>query len=86
MMIVSQKSRPDRIAAMYPVLFAGGAVWIEMLAHKHRLGWLKPVSVLSIVGIGLVLTAAGGTAAAAGCDRAVRGGDGGRAADRARRG
>jgi len=54
MMIVSQKSRPDRIAAIYPVLFAGGAVWIELLARRHRLGWVKPVSLLLIVGAGLV--------------------------------
>jgi len=54
MMIVSQKSRPDRIGAIYPVLFAGGAMWIEMLAYKHRLGWLKPASVVLVVGIGLL--------------------------------
>jgi len=55
MMIVSQKSRPDRIAAIYPVLFAGGAVLIELLAQKDRFGWVKPASVVLIVGTGLAL-------------------------------
>jgi len=53
MMIFSYKSRPDRIAAMYPVLFAGGAVWIEVLAHRQRLGWLKPAIVVLVVVAGL---------------------------------
>ncbi len=54
LMIVSQKSRPDRIAAMYPVLFAGGAVWIEGLVHGYRLGWAKPASLLLVAAAGLV--------------------------------
>jgi dolichyl-phosphate-mannose-protein mannosyltransferase len=54
MMIVSQKSRPDRIAALYPMLFAGGAVWLEAISHKHRLGWTRPASLLLIVSGGLV--------------------------------
>jgi hypothetical protein len=53
-MIFSGKSRPDRIAAMYPVLFAGGAVWIEVLANRARWGWLKPVSAVLVVACGLV--------------------------------
>ncbi len=54
MMIASQKSRPDRIAAMYPVLFAGGAVWIEAIARRQRFGWARPASLVLIVGGGLV--------------------------------
>lgn len=54
MMVASQKSRPDRIAAMYPVLFAGGAVWIETLARRERLGWIGPASVALIAALGLV--------------------------------
>jgi hypothetical protein len=54
MMILSQKSRPDRIAAIYPVMFAGGAVWIEMLARRHRVGWLMPAAGVLIVAGGLV--------------------------------
>ncbi len=53
-MVFSGKSRPDRIAAMYPVLFAGGAVWIEMLAAKPKLGWARPASVVLLVAAGLV--------------------------------
>lgn len=54
MMVFSGKSRPDRIAAMYPVLFAGGAVWIELLAQRARLGWIKPAGVVLVVALGLV--------------------------------
>jgi len=53
MMIASQKSRPDRIAGIYPVLFAGGAVWIEALAQRRRLGWARPASVALVVIAGL---------------------------------
>jgi hypothetical protein len=38
-MIVSQSSRPDRIAAFYPALFAGGAVAFQGI----RLAWIGPV-------------------------------------------
>lgn len=54
MMILSNKSRPDRIAAIYPMLFAAGAVWIEMIARDRRLGWLEPTSVVMVVAAGLV--------------------------------
>jgi len=54
MMAVSQKSRPDRIAAMYPALFAGGAAWIEAWIGRYRLGWARPASVALVVVVGLV--------------------------------
>ncbi|MGD8328081.1 MAG: glycosyltransferase family 39 protein [Acidobacteriota bacterium] len=49
LMVFSNKSRPDRIAAIYPTLFAAGAVGIEMLARRARLGWIKPASVALIL-------------------------------------
>lgn len=33
-MVVSQSSRPDRIAAIYPVLFAGGAVVLDTITKR----------------------------------------------------
>jgi 4-amino-4-deoxy-L-arabinose transferase-like glycosyltransferase len=54
MMVVSQKSRPDRITAMYPALFAAGAVGIELFAARQRLHWIKPAVVVLIVTGGLV--------------------------------
>jgi len=54
MMVFSNKSRPDRIAAMYPTLFAAGAVSIELLAQRARLAWIKPASILLVLLAGLV--------------------------------
>jgi 4-amino-4-deoxy-L-arabinose transferase-like glycosyltransferase len=41
LMLVGQKSRPDRIAAAYTVLFAGGGVLLEVLARDARGRWLR---------------------------------------------
>lgn len=38
-MILSKSSRPDRISAMYVLLFAAGAVWVEHVAATIRRRW-----------------------------------------------
>jgi hypothetical protein len=53
-MVFSGKSRPDRIAAMYPILFAGGGVWIEAYLRSLRVRWLAPAAIAVLVGLGLV--------------------------------
>jgi len=52
-MVFSNKSRPDRIAAMYPTLFAAGALGLEMLAARGRRAWLKPAGVVLVTVGGL---------------------------------
>jgi hypothetical protein len=44
MLVLSQSSRPDRMAGIYPVLFAAGAVWWERRAKSAR--WTYAVAVL----------------------------------------
>ena len=41
LMLVGQKSRPDRIAGAYPVLLAGGGALIDDLARRRGLAWLR---------------------------------------------
>lgn len=55
LMIVSRSSRPDRIAAIYPVLFAAGAVAIEAFTRDRR-RWLRGGAVILVVaGAALVI-------------------------------
>ncbi len=55
LMIISRSSRPDRIAGIYPVLIAAGAVALEAFVLRQRVFWLKPVIavLLAIGGIAL---------------------------------
>jgi hypothetical protein len=41
LMLVGQKSRPDRISAVYTILFAGGGVLLEQLTRPARGRWLR---------------------------------------------
>jgi hypothetical protein len=52
-MVLSGKSRPDRIAALYPLLYAGGAAWIDGLARPTGRAWLRPASVALVALLGL---------------------------------
>jgi 4-amino-4-deoxy-L-arabinose transferase-like glycosyltransferase len=54
LMVASQKSRPDRIAAMYPVLFAAGATWIGAVAANRRFRWARPASIVVVTASGLL--------------------------------
>ncbi len=41
LMLVGQKSRPDRIASAYTALFAGGGLVLEELARRRGFAWLR---------------------------------------------
>lgn len=41
LMVASQKSRPDRIAGAYPMMFAAGALWWDRIS-RARARWLTP--------------------------------------------
>lgn len=41
LMLVAQKSRPDRIAGVYTILFASGGVLIEELSRHRRGRWVR---------------------------------------------
>jgi 4-amino-4-deoxy-L-arabinose transferase-like glycosyltransferase len=50
-MIVSRSSRPDRIAAFYPVLFAGGAVMVQNIRQRTlRRAWTSVTIVMLVAG------------------------------------
>lgn len=54
LMLASQKSRPDRIAGMYPILLAaGGAMLTRLTASRAR--WLRPTIVAVLVATTLPL-------------------------------
>jgi hypothetical protein len=55
LMLASKSSRPDRIAGIYPVLFAAGGAAIESFIASHRVPWLKGVSMAMVVAGGLIL-------------------------------
>jgi hypothetical protein len=54
-MVVSQSSRPDRIGAMYTVLFAAGAVAIEKLRRPPALRLVSYLMIVMLVGGAIVL-------------------------------
>jgi hypothetical protein len=54
-MVLSQSSRPDRIGAMYTVLFAAGAVAIEKLRRPLALQFVRVVLIVVLVGGAIVL-------------------------------
>jgi 4-amino-4-deoxy-L-arabinose transferase-like glycosyltransferase len=41
LMLIGQKSRPDRIAGIYPVLFAAGATWWDSVVRRAGLRWTR---------------------------------------------
>lgn len=50
-MVFSNKSRPDRVAGLYPVLVAAGAVAVEAFTRRPRWGWLRP-ALLVVIALG----------------------------------
>lgn len=54
-LILAQSSRPDRIAAAYPVLFAGGACLLEKLRQR----WIMPTALATVVAAGIAFLPAG---------------------------
>ena len=59
LLIVNQKSRPGYLAPAYPMLFAGGAVAIEMFSIRRGWSWLKPFSLISVIVSGLFMAPLG---------------------------
>ncbi|MEW6363890.1 MAG: glycosyltransferase family 39 protein [Acidobacteriota bacterium] len=55
LMLVGQKSRPDRIADAYAILFAGGGVLVGELCKRRRLRWLRWALPAILVVFGAVL-------------------------------
>jgi hypothetical protein len=53
LMLVSGSSRPDRIGAFYPILFAAGAVAVSTWSERPGRGWLRPSAVVLVAGSGL---------------------------------
>jgi hypothetical protein len=54
-MVTAGTSRPDRIAGIYPVLAAGGAVWWEGSIAKWKRRWLRPLLTSLVVVGGVAL-------------------------------
>ena len=54
-MVVSGSSRPDRIAAMYPVLFAAGAVAIEKIRRRSMQRYMTVSMVVVLAAGGVIL-------------------------------
>jgi len=52
-MLASGSSRPDRIGAFYPILFAAGAVAISTWSDRPGRGWLRPAALVLVAGSGL---------------------------------
>lgn len=59
LMLVGQKSRPDRIAGTYPVLLAGGGALLGGLARRPGLGWLRRALPALLLLAGLALAPLG---------------------------
>jgi 4-amino-4-deoxy-L-arabinose transferase-like glycosyltransferase len=59
LLIVNQKSRPGYLAPAYPMLFAGGAVVIEMFSKRRGWSWLKPFSLIGLIVSGLFIAPLG---------------------------
>lgn len=55
LLMISQKSRPDRIVGIYPVMFAAGGAWWDSAVRGARLRWARPVLPVLLVVVALVL-------------------------------
>jgi hypothetical protein len=55
LMLIGQKSRPDRISAVYIILFASGGVLLEQLARRPRGRWLRPALAATLILFGAAL-------------------------------
>jgi hypothetical protein len=57
--MIGQKSRPDRLAGLYPVMFAAGATLWESLRFRRGLGWIRYAVPVLMVVVGLVMAPIG---------------------------
>ncbi|MEE8526589.1 MAG: glycosyltransferase family 39 protein [Thermoanaerobaculia bacterium] len=55
LVMVAQKSRPDRIVGAYPVMFAAGAVWWDAQRHRRGFGWTRWALPALLVVVGTAL-------------------------------
>jgi hypothetical protein len=53
LMIIGQKSRSDRIAAAYVILFAGGGVLIGNLSSRERCRWVRLILPVALILFGV---------------------------------
>ena len=58
-MLIGQKSRPDRIANVYTVLFAGGGVLLGAIAQRSGWRWLRWVLPATLIAAGVALVPLG---------------------------
>jgi 4-amino-4-deoxy-L-arabinose transferase-like glycosyltransferase len=59
LMLMAQKSRPDRIAPAYTILFAGGGVLLEQITSGRQWRWARVSSVVLLVLSGVALAPLG---------------------------
>jgi hypothetical protein len=59
LLVISQKSRPDRLAGIYPVLMAAGGVALERLFARRGWRWLRWAVPAHLLAWGLVLAPMG---------------------------
>jgi hypothetical protein len=59
LLIASQSSRPDRMAGLYPVLFAGGAVFFQDIVQRERWRWLGAAMIVLVLAAGAVFAPLG---------------------------
>ena len=55
LLILSQSSRPDRIAAIYPIIFAGGGIAIEKFSQRFRYR-IPEKAVIILLITGMIIT------------------------------
>jgi hypothetical protein len=58
-MLIGQKSRPDRIASVYTILFAGGGVFLGELSQRIGWRWLRWALPVMLIATGAVLVPVG---------------------------
>jgi hypothetical protein len=59
LLAVGQKSRPDRLTPVYPLLFAAGGAAIHGFVSRRRAAWLRPVAIGAVTLGGLVFMPVG---------------------------
>lgn len=52
-LLLNRTSKAEYLSSAYPMLFAGGALLAERLAQRRSWRWLKPVSVVALLGSGI---------------------------------
>ncbi len=57
--VIAGKSRPDRVAGIYPVLLAAGGTQLEGIAARPAWRWLRAAVPISILAVGIVLAPVG---------------------------